>query len=639
MRRALFVIFILVLILPYAQAGSVLSGWFRIPGRITAGSSTISIEDISIGDKTLLISLNNSTEILHLGSVFRLGDYNLSFSHVLLDSRGYANMEFHFPYLLEGQSVKFGEYRILLNSVSEKEAALRITYKNITKDIAYKGGTVSFENLRISMKLMPLIFDGYLYRGDMQKIGGWNVTFEGYNITNETGGLTEIIRLRINGREYFGEVGKTLEAGGLQIEVKDLVGSEYLRVRTRLKGAYVSIQVLPYFDGWIAEGKTTKLGPYIVRIDGIYMNRVYISIRNSCGVPLRSAFITAGNFTSMLSYGGLSVGALEVRRHGSEKQVRIVAMLDESKVPKIEDVAFLNVSFRIPEEIKEYVPFKATVVLKNTGKTDLRYLEIIPNISREFEIVGDYPKYVPLLKRGGEIEFPLMLKATSGGNLTVGNIEVTAHAPYFLSCNGLVNLTFSSEVRRTRVKRAVFNYKVEIRGRNGEVGEVIPVNISVENLGNSELPFALTVAVPEGFGVMAKNFTMYGEWLKLRDSMPPNQTKVYLLSLIPSRKGKYEIMAVVSAGSEIFKNSTIITVSGVQEPPRSEQTRNVTNSTCKPKVITQIIKVPVPQNTTVAAEGMGLKQKLLYFGGSFFGGMAFILLLAWIAAKMEERRS
>ncbi|WP_456396428.1 COG1470 family protein [Thermococcus sp.] len=639
MRRALFVIFILVLILPYAQAGSVLSGWFRIPGRITAGSSIISIEDISIGDKTLLISLNNSTEILNLGSVFRLGDYNLSFSHVLLDSRGYANMEFHFPYLLEGQSVKFGAYRILLDSVSEKEAALRITYKNITKDIAYKGGTVSFENLRISMKLMPLIFDGYLYRGDMQKIGGWNVTFEGYNITNETGGLTEIIRLRINGREYFGEVGKTLEAGGLQIEVKDLVGSEYLRVRTRLKGAYVSIQVLPYFDGWIAEGKTTKLGPYIVRIDGIYMNRVYISIRNSCGVPLRSAFITAGNFTSMLSYGGLSVGALEVRRHGSEKQVRIVAMLDESKVPKIEDVAFLNVSFRIPEEIKEYVPFKATVVLKNTGKTDLRYLEIIPNISREFEIVGDYPRYIPLLKRGGEIEFPLMLKATSGGNLTVGNIEVTAHAPYFLSCNGLVNLTFSSEVRRTRVKRAVFNYKVEIRGRNGEVGEVIPVNISVENLGNSELPFALTVAVPEGFGVMAKNFTMYGEWLKLRDSMPPNQTKVYLLSLIPSRKGKYEIMAVVSAGSEIFKNSTIITVSGVQEPPRSEQTRNVTNSTCKPKVITQIIKVPVPQNTTVAAEGMGLKQKLLYFGGSFFGGMAFILLLAWIAAKMEERRS
>ncbi len=639
MRRVPFVIFILVLILPHAQASSVLSGWFRIPGEITVGSSTISIEDVSIGDKTLLVSLNNSTEILPLGSMFRLGGYNLSFSYVLLDSRGYANMEFHFPYLLEGQSVKFGEYRILLNSVSEKEAALRITYKNITKDIAYKGGTVSFENLRLSMKLMPLIFDGYLYRGDTQKIGDWNVTFEGYNITNETGGLSEIIRLRINGREYFSEVGKTLEAEGLQIEVRDLVGSEYLRIRVRLKGAYMNIRVLPYFEGWIAEGKTTKLGPYIVRIDGVYMNRVYVSIRNSCGVPLRSAFITAGNFTSMISYGGLSLGALEVRKQGSEKQVRIVAMLDESKVPKIEDIAFLNVSFETPGEINEYIPFKATVVLKNTGKTDLRYLEIIPNISREFEIVGDYPRYIPLLKRGREIEFPLMLKATSGGNLTVGNIDVIARAPYFLSCNGLVNLTFSSEVRRVRVREAVFNYSVEVRGRNGKVGETIPVNISVKNLGNSELPFALTVAVPEGFGVRAKNFTMYGGWLQLRDSMAPNQTKTYQLSLIPSREGKYEIVAVVSAGGEIFKNSTVISVSRVQEPPSGEQIRNTTNSTCKPKVVTQIIKVPVPQNTTVAAEGMSLKRKLLYFGGSFFGGMAFILLLAWIAAKMEERRS
>jgi hypothetical protein len=34
---------------------------------------------------------------------------------------------------------------------------------------------------------------------------------------------------------------------------------------------------------------------------------------------------------------------------------------------------------------------------------------------------------------------------------------------------------------------------------------------------------------------------------------------------------------------------------------------------------------------------MSLKEKLIYIGGSFVGGIVFILLLAWIAAKMEER--
>ena len=650
MRKVLFGIFILMLILPYAGASSLLSGWFKIPGEITAGKNTIVIEDVSLRDQSLLVNLKgeiNEGFVLPLGHTVALNNLNLTLNRIMINSEGYSNMELHFPYLLEGESISFGEYRIMLDSVSEKQATLQVTYKNTTENIAYKGKTVSFRNLRISLKPMPLLFDGYLYRGDTEKIGEWNVTFEGYNITKDGDKLIAIIRLNINGKEYFTEVGKTLDTEGLKIEVMDLVGSEYLRIRAKLKGAYINVQVLPYFDGWIAEGKTTKIGPYTVRIEDIYGNRAYITIRNSCGITLRSGFVSVGNFTYMLSYGGLSLGAVAIREGKSEKQARIVAMLNESKIPKIEDVAFLNVSFEIPQDIKEYIPFKARVVLKNTGKTDLKYVEIIPNISKDFEILSGYPEYMPVIKKGEKVEFPITLKAISSGNLTVGSIRVLAHAPYILSCYDLKDIPFSSEIRRVRVPKAVFSYAVHINSRDGKVGQEIPVNITVRNSGNSNLPFDLTLAVPEGFGVIAKNFTIYGNWLHLRDSIIPNGTKVYKLSLVPSKEGRYEIVGVVSAGNLIFKNSTVITVSGLQETapavPHNESkpaVQNATNTTCKPEVITQTIKVPVPQNSTETVIGgtLTLKQKILYFGGSFAGGILFILLLAWVAAKMEERK-
>ncbi len=648
-KRMVLFIALILLISPKALATSSIQGWVQVPGDISIGEVRISIDDISIQDRSMFLTLEggglNIMTTIPMGYTLKAGEYNLTVNSIMINNPSYSNIYLQFPYLLQGENITFDKYKILLKSVSPGTAVLQLSYGNSTKEITYRGRTINFENLRVSLGLMPTLFDGYLYRGQTERIGEWNITFEGYNVTNENGNLIEIVRLKVNQKEYFSEIGKTIEAEGLEIEVKDLIGSEYLRTKIRLIGAYINVKILPYFDGWISEGKTTRLGPYVIKVENIFGNKAYISIQNSCGMPLKTALITIGNLTYMFSYGGLSIGALETRERENEMQVRLVAMLDEEKIPKIQNTAFLNVSFKTPQNAEQYVPFKAYVVLKNTGKSDLKYIEILPNISKDFEILGGYPKYIPVIKRGQKIEFPLLLKPKTSGNLTIGNIKVSAHAPYPLSCYGLESVEFSSEIKKIFVQRAILRYGIKLSSKDGKIGESIPLNISVTNMGNSNIPFDLTIAIPPGFGVIGKNLTMYGKWLQLRDSINPNQTRIYHLSLIPLKAGKYEIIGVVNVNNKLFQNSTVIAISklttenNVSTVPVQNNTETETeNTTCQPKVVTQIIKVPVPQNATVeVAESMTLKQKILYFGGAFAGGILFILLVAFIAAKLEER--
>ncbi len=654
-RRIVLFMAIMLLISPEVFASSSIQGWVQVPGGIDIGGVRIAFDDVSVQDRSMFITLKgkglNTMTTIPMGSILKTneGEYNFTFTfnHLMINNPSYSDIYLQFPYLLEGESIAFDGYRIYLKSISHRTAVLQLSYGNSTKEITYRGKEINFENLRISLSLMPIMFDGYLYKGQREKIGEWNVTFDGYNITKENGNLIEIVRLKINQKEYFSEIGKTIEAEGLEIEVKDLIGSEYLRTKIRLIGAYINVKILPYFDGWISEGKTTKLGPYVIKVENIFGNKVYISIQNSCGMPLKTALIPVGNLTYVFSYGGLSIGALETREQENEMQVRIVAMFNEDQIPKIQDIAFLNVSFKTPSNAKQYIPFKVNVTLKNTGKSDLKYVEILPNISKNFEILGEYPKYIPVIKKGQKIEFQMLIKPKAYGNLTIGNIKVSAHAPYPLSCYGLESVEFSSEIRRIVVQKAILKYSIKLSSRNGIIGGNVPLNITVTNMGNSNIPFDLTIAVPQGFGVIGKNFTMYGKWLQLRDSIEPNQTRTYRLSLIPSKEGKYEVIGVISVNvnNKLFQNSTVITISKPIEnnatvtPVQIQNNTANTNTTCQPKIVTQTIKVPVPQNTTVeVSEGMTLKQKILYFGGAFVGGIAFILLIAFIAAKLEERK-
>ncbi len=647
MRRLLVLLLLLFLLSPLAGASS-FSGWMPVPGQVALGDLHLRFRDVSITDgSALLLIAQNGTElreVLPIGGGLNWSGYGLNLSEVVMDGNVvYALVDFRFPYLLQGQGVSFGNYTVKLVSVSESTAVLSISNGTSEKTVKSSGGSVSFGHLKLSATPMPVMFDGYLRRGHPIRVGEWAVNFTGYNVTKENGNLVEVINLEVGGREYYVEAGKTLDTGTLIIDVKDLVGAEYLRARIRLKGAYVTASVAPSFDGWLPVGKTERVGPYIVRIEAVLNDSAYVSISNPCGMPLKTGFVSVGNVSHGLYYGGLLIGIPEVRERDGTKEAHVIAFLNGSRVPTVRDVAFLNVSLQIPPNATQYRPVTGEVVLRNTGKTDLRYVEISLNISKAFRADLRGLPYIPVLKRGESAEIPVTIVPLKGGNLTLGNVVVTAHAPYELSCYGLKGIEFTSESKIIHVTPLNVTYHLQLSSENGRVGAPLELNITVMNTGSSGGAFNLSVALPQGFGIVAKNFTLYGKWLQTEGWIGPRSSKVYHITIVPTKAGDYKLTAVLGGHGIMAQNSTVVKVAAapVHSEPSSQGGTPVYNTTsntsCQPKVVTEVVKVPVPANATVEKVGLSLKDKLLYFGGAFLGGVLFILLLAWIAARMEAK--
>jgi len=610
-KRLIVVSLLLLIALPNVSAASIIKGWVPVPSDILLGNHTILLKGISLRDGSLLVSFNDKMSIVTLKSSEKLDGYTLYMDNVLLDERGYANLSLSFPYLMEGGSLAFGGYRITLNSISD---------------------------LSISLTPMPVLLDGYLYKGAPKSIYAWNITFEDYSVSSEGNNLNELVKIGINEEDYWVKVGETLETDDLKISIDDLLGSNYLKLKVRLKGAYINAKISPAFYGDMVEGKTTKIDPYLVSIDKIFSDSAYVTIKNPCGMPLKSGLISVGGNTHMISYGGIYVGALGIQEKNNEKSIKAIIFLEKDKTPKIKDTAFLNVSFKTPEGALQHGAFKARVVLENKGSVDLRYIEIIPKISGDFKIAGDYPKYIPLLKSGQKFEFLITLIPENAGNLTIGNIEVIAHAPYQLSCYGFGEISFSSEVKRIYVNRAKPEYKIEINGTGGKVGSPLPLNITIMNKGNTYGPYKLTLAVPEGMGVMGENFTLYGKWLYLQGKLEPGSKVIYPLTLIPGKEGTYEVSAVLKEGDELFQNSTILNITGISPPVIGKNESTMTqNTSTVTEIIEKTVTVPktVIQNNTI--EVIPTKMKLIFGGGGFLAGVIFILGLAFVAAKLEER--
>ena len=646
--RKLVALFLFLLLLPGVSASSSIVGWLRFPAEVGLQDASLLVKDVSLSDGSILVyprgDIPGGMRVVPVGGRLSWTDYAFSFGGIVYGTElTYMNISFDFPYLLEGKKLVVGEYELLLKSVSEKEGTILVSNATDSKELKCPAGKeVSYGNLRISLDPMPVLFRGYLERGQKKTVGEWEILFANYTVSSENDQLVEVVDIRVNGEQYLAEPGDSIDAGGIIITVGDLVGSDYLRVEVTLKGAYVRLKVLPSFEGWLREKKTEKLGPYLVRVEKVIDDSAYVSIMNPCGRVLKSGFISVGSFSSGIYYHGLLMGAAAVREREGVKELHVVAFLDPDKLPRLEEVAMLNVSLLAPERVIQYVPFNVTVVVRNEGPNDVRYVEIRPELSEGFKVLGEYPRYVEGIARGDELRLSLKVLPEKAGNLSLGSVAVIGHVPYDLSCYGVERITFTSENRELEVLPARVEYRVSITASNGTVGKPIPINVTVTNIGNAPLPFTLTVALPEGFGSIAENFTAYGKWLGRTDKLPPNASRSYSILAIPLSPGEYEISAGVEAYGEVFHNSTTITVLGPVSPVAAENSSSSqqSNTTCEPEVITKVIKVPVPSNetnTTVPAGGLSTKEKLIYIGGSFVGGILFILLLAWIAARMEER--
>ena len=643
MRRAL-VIFLLLLLLPRVGASSSIEGWLKFPAEVGLQNASLLINDVSPSDGSILVypggGLSGGMRVIPIGGRLSLGNYTFLFGRIVYTpDLTYVNVSFRFPYLLVGQRLVAGDYELLLKSVTRDGGTVVVSNSTGSRELVVTGSGASYGNLRIYLDPMPVLFRGYLQRGREKKVGEWRVLFANYTVSRKDGGFVEIAEVRVNGERYLVEPGGRIDAGGIIIAVGDLVGSDYLRVEVTLKGAYLRLRVLPSFEGWLREGKTERLGPYLIRVEKVIDGSAYVSIMNPCGRALRSGFISIGNFSSGIHYRGLLLGATSVRKRRAVREIRVVAFIDEEELPKLREAAMLNVSLLAPERVIQHVPFNATIVIRNDGPNDVRYVEIEPHPGKGFRLLGKYFRYVEEIPKGGELRIPLRILPEKPGKVSLGSVTVVGHVPYDLSCYGLERVTFTSERAEIEVLPARVEYRVLIGASNGTVGSPIPVNVTVRNLGNVPLPFTLTVALPEGFGSAADNFTVHGKWLERVDRLFPNESRSYGILAIPLAPGEYEITAGVETLGRVFHNSTVIRITGSTTGEISENVPTPSNETCEPEVITKVVKVPVPSNDTSTASpagGSSGKEKLIYIGGSFVAGMLFILLLAWVAARLEE---
>ena len=645
MRKWLFVSLILVL-LPYASASSSIKGWAPVPSLMGISENPLNIKDISPSDGALLIEIGPNSYILQQGGSLKTDFYSINFSSAFLsENGGYVLINVTFPYLLENQSLLVGDYQITLLSVSEKEAKIRLVNGENTKEITYNGGEKSFNRLSFRMELLPLIFDGYLTKGYEKTLEGWKVKFVDSNVTEVNGELKEFVEIQVNGDRHWVEVGESLETKGLLIETKDLIGSIYLKVKIKIKGVYIHASLNPDLEKDIEEGKTTFIGPYLIAIEKIFPDGAYVSIKNSCGMPLKGEWIHLGTLKTLVSYDGIEIGIIEIKESTTKKTAKVIAFLDEEKLPKPEKSTFVNVTFTTPESVLQFEPFNATVTIKNVGQQELNYVEIVPKISADFEILNEYPQYIQELKPGDTLKFKLHMYAKSSGKLEIGKIEVHGNTPYQLSCSGFAHLSFSSETRWINVEKASPKYVILLEGKNGTINEPLPLNITVINHGNTKGPFTLTLLIPERFGVIGKNVTLYGRMVSITDSTKPEENKTYSIYIIPTYEGRFELLAGLKERDYIAKNSTFIEISSPKPPttPENEEfatksPQNTTTNSTKIITETQTITETYTQIINNTMEVFPIKQKIIFTGGGFIGGVIFILLLAWIAAKLEERR-
>lgn len=639
--KKLFMIFLLILLFPYASAQSVFTGWIKVPSHVGIEGKEIELKDVSLDGRFLVLTPEGNF-LATPGNTVNTSIYSLRLiSGFVKEDGGYAKLNITFPYILENQTLLLGDYKISLISVSDNGAKIKVSYKNMSKEILYSGGRIEFNELSGSFTIMPTIFDGYLYRGSSKEIYEWRVKFEDFNITEVNGELREFVGISINGKEHWVEVGKTIDADGIIIEVKDLIGSSYLRVVIKLKGVYATLSISPSVYKEVEEGKDIQIGPYLVRVEKVFSEGAYVTIRNSCGMILKSEGVYIGNANTLISYGGLYIGVEGIKNLRTKKVVALVGFLENEKIPKPEADVFVNVSFSTPEKALQFEPFNATVVIKNEGEKDLHFVEIIPNLTNGFRIINPYPVYIPKLEAKESIRFNLTILPENFGFLKLGSIKVRGNVPFQLSCNGFARISFSSEIRWINVENASPYYLISIQDSNGSIGKPIPLNVTVANKGNTHGPFTITIALPEHFGIIGDKLTVSGRFAYITDSIKPRENKTYSFFLIPTKEGEFEVLVALKERDYITKNSTIVKIEApmnLQNPKTSEETKEAetpSNSTEIVKTFTKTITHTEIKNTTI--EVFPTKQKLLFAGGGFVGGIIFILLLAWIAAKLEER--
>ncbi len=595
----------------YVSAQSTLSLWISPGSVMSIDNYTMTLYSLSPnGYTTLGISKgeNQTVTIVGPNSEVSVDGYSLLVdSWIITNSTSYVHVVLSGSYVPAGETMRVGRLSLKLLSVNAKNATLLINGEKRTV-----AGSVDVDGYRLTVVPMPELFNGYISVNRTEEVDGLRLDVLGEVIVPEGSSLLIGVRLKVNNRTYRVPIGQYIKVSRHLIRVTS-VSDLYAGVEVRGYGAYlylrgpgrevtVPAETMIYERGYTVEVGEPKEGAVDVEI---------------VGRERYKALLTPGQG---LSCDDMTVGVLGIiNRSTPEIKLVLIGNSTESHAKPIVITRWLNVSIRAPQVVTAGEPFNLTVELHNSGDLPIKSLTVtIPRAAN----VRVSPGTMELsdIEPGERKVMRFKVTVLRSGPVTLGPIDVITTYLDGKKLNVSSNrLTVNALAPKPRLI-------VEVRAGNGTVGTILPVKVSVKNEGNFTVNFNLTLSVPDDSAIMANNFSMYGRWLWRRGSVKADGTVNYTVFIVPTKAGNYRITAIAESYGRTFSGFSKVRVSGVK--PKVE----VVKEKCKPEVITKVIRY---SGSTERSHGNWKMEVLV--GLAFVAGVGFVLLLAWIVAKLEER--
>ncbi|ASJ11156.1 hypothetical protein A3L12_07530 [Thermococcus sp. P6] len=647
MKKLVVIMFILALFLPPASA-SVITGWLEVPFSITLPDYTLRLQDVSADGSGYLIqveSANNSTmRYLKVGDSLSLMGSSFLVDGIVMGERIYAHLSLDYPYLLEGESMKIGNYSISLLSSRKDGLRIAITEGNETRE--FTTPKIEYGPLKINATPFPEVYSGYLKEGESIDFYSRSLLFEKVRVENSSGEYVNVLEFRENGSTYEVQVGETVETSAFVVSVERIIVNDsnvYAKVNAYLKGAFVDVSVNPGFENIINEGETVRFGPYLIGFTYIDPSHVYLRITNLCGEELTGALITPQDVFKALNYRELEVSVLSMSLNATPRRITVITFVSNKSILKYDDIPpKLDVTVNSPSRAVQYESFPIEVTVKNNENKDVENVEVNYVPSSNVRLLNGSRVTIPKIGAGSSYRLKFYVAVDEEfGNLTLGNIIVKAPSPKGLNCNN-GTIEIASLPVRAYIEKAELKYNISITAPEAVGRDPFDVRVEIRNSGNVKVPVTFRMPVEKFAVVKLEEVSFNYPYVEGSLYLAPNQSKEIKLSLIALTENNLSI-----EGQIIFGNRTIARLSVPlkfisEEAPQENVTPNQ-NVTCTPRVVyvnrTEYVEKKVPievekiVNQTITVPYTPLKSKIVFSGIGMVIGAAVIIIIAWIQSR------
>lgn len=639
MRKLVALLFIMLLPLTGA---STFSGYIGVPSTVGIGNYTVNIMDVSFEDGSLLLAVDSPNwsgiKKLPLGGTLYLGEMNLTFKRVFIGSNPLVLLSANFPYLLPGQNVTLGPYRIEIISVTQNGVEVKVSYGNESQTFK---SSFRFKNLVANVSGFFPVYSGYLKLNESFSFAGKTVTFTGARVENTTGGFIETVFFSYNNETYPISVGNESRVGPFLVKVEDLVGLNYTKVDVHFLGVSMNLTIVPNEVFSLAPGQTRNVGPYVFRYDYYLGNKLKVSLLNPCQVVLTSTSLVVSNVSTLLYHKGLTVIPLSIDANGT---AQFADFINPEELPSLDKVANVLVSLT-DGNARQYLPTTIRIQVENTGNVTLSNLTI-KFVPGDVKVLSGREFFLKSLKPGEKKTLELVVIPMKSGNVSAGRVTVTAMAPYELACGGYTLLKFSSNELTLHVRPTKVSYSLNVSApANVSLYRPINLTVLVKNTGEEALPANLTLTVPDGVA-MASSGSIFasGSNVVIPLQLSPGNEGLVTFVLIPYTSGEKSFkVAVVSVPGIVNETSFSINVLGGEsegnKPPAQTVTVTETmtekaNSTVTVTVTkTQTQVRTVTKTTTSSVPYTPFKTKIIWLVVGLIAGAGIIIAIAWYQAR------